>query len=52
MGMSSRFSGGESGHDQRGSNEHDGWNAKLKSRISVRRLMSPPRSALFAASRR
>ena len=31
----SRFSGGASGHAQRGSNAHDGWVAKLKSRISV-----------------
>ena len=27
MRMSRRFSGGESGHDQRGSNAHEGWNA-------------------------
>ena len=50
--MSSRFSGGASGHAQRGSKAHDGWNAKLKSRIIVPVAGSPPRSALFAASTR
>src|SRR6185436_14705026 len=46
---SSRFSGGDSGHDHRGSNAHDGWNEKLKSTTSVRPSMLPPRSALLAA---
>ena len=49
---SRRFSGGASGQAQRGSNAHDGWKAKLKSRISVPAAGSPPRSALLAASTR
>src|SRR5258705_499281 len=52
MGRSSRFSGGASGHDQRGSNAHDGWNEKLKSRTSERVAEPGPRSALFAVSSR
>ena len=35
-----------------GSNAHDGWNAKLKSTMSVPVAGSPPRSALLAASTR
>ena len=48
---SRRFSGGASGQAHCGSNAHDGWKAKLKSQTTVRRAGSPPRSALFAASR-
>ncbi len=47
---SSRFSGGESGHDQRGSKAHEGWYAKLKSTITVPLVGSPPRSAPFELS--
>src|SRR5829696_7937221 len=50
--MSSRFAGGASGQAHFGSKAQDGWNAKLKSRTSVPATRSPPRSALFAASRR
>jgi hypothetical protein len=49
---SRRFSGGASGHDQRGSNAHDGWNAKLKSRIRDCAAVPGPRSALLAVSSR
>ena len=52
IGRSRRFSGGASGHAQRGSNAQDGWNAKLKSTMSVPVAGSPPRSALLAASTR
>src|SRR5688572_27731577 len=53
---SSRFSGGASGHAHRGSKAHDGWKAKLKSRMSAHDASSgpgaAPRSAPFAASTR
>ena len=48
--MGRLFSGGASGHAQRGSNAQDGWVAKLKSRISSPVASSVPRSADFAAS--
>jgi hypothetical protein len=47
-----RFSGGASGQAHRGSKAHDGWKAKLKSRMSVPLAASPPRSALLAESSR
>ncbi len=52
IGMSSLFSGGASGHAQRGSNAQDGWVAKFASRMSRPVVASTPRSAPFAASTR
>ena len=50
IGTSMVFSGGASGHTQRGSYRHDGWYMKLKS-MTIR-WPSDPRSAPFAVSSR